>query len=114
MFHHNLTSADAVIALHWTQVDDFLTALHIALNDPIERAAAKYFRLALRKHAGDVILLDRQTMRPLARRILIAPFDEIFNRVAADAEFENVESHKTDVEQPKYRINRFAVFCLRV
>ncbi len=114
MRHHDLAAADAILARHRAQVDDLLAALDIALDDPIQRPAVNDLVLALGKHARDMMLLDRKSIGPLPGRILIAPFNEIFNRVTANSEFEYVQSHKLDLGQAAIGFNRNLLRSLSV
>jgi hypothetical protein len=77
-------------------VEQTLADLHLAADDPIERAAVQQFGGALRNHPRRVPLL-----RLLAGAAHLGhpdpdPALQVLDRVAADAELQEVQFHAAD------------------
>ena len=72
-----------------------LAHLHGALDHPVERTAVEELVDPLRHHAGDVEVLGASSRLPLLAQAPFDPFDEIVDRIAADAELDEVDGHES-------------------
>src|SRR5690606_25310035 len=95
--HHRVedepAAADALGVGKRPDIDQTLTALHAALDDPVERAAVEQFVDALGHHARGVELFDRLAGAPFLLELFGDPVLEILDAFAADAELYQMQSH---------------------
>jgi len=75
-------------------LEDTLAAHHLAADDPIERAAVGQLIGAFRHHAGAVEALRLLAILFLLAELLLDPVLQILDRVAADAEFDEMQGHE--------------------
>src|SRR6185437_7870399 len=91
---HNLTAPDAVLAGGRPDVENTLAAGDLAADHPIKRAAVAEFIRAFRYHAGSMDVLGLLSAFFLFLELLLDPFFEIRDRVAADAELDEMKGHR--------------------
>jgi hypothetical protein len=90
---HKPAAPDAVLVAERPHVEQFLPHLHVAADDPVERAAAQNFLHPLRDHARGVKMLRLSAGAAGGAQALLDPVLEILDGIAADAEFQDVEGH---------------------
>lgn len=92
-----MASANPFAICKRTYINQSLTALNIALDHPIERAAIHQLINTFGNHARGMELFGRQTSRTLFRQTEINPGCKVFNTVATDTQFYDMEWHKRDL-----------------
>jgi len=90
---NQVAAIDALLIRERAHIQQALTALDIPFDDPVERTAFQQFIDPFRHHSRCVKLFRHQSGRPLFRETEIDPGREIFYTVAADAKFDEIESH---------------------
>src|SRR5215203_7305717 len=96
--HHRLydeaAAPDAVAVGERPDRGEPLPAGDLALDHPVEGAAVDDRVEALRHHAGGVGLLVGTAEAPVVGAVLLDPILEVADRIAADAELQEVEGHR--------------------
>src|SRR5580704_9541458 len=90
---HDAAAADAVLVAKRPDVADALAAHDLAADHPIERAAVSELVCTLGHHAGAVDVLGLFAAFALVLELLLDPVLEVLDRVGADAELDEIESH---------------------
>jgi len=90
---HHAAAADAVLVGERAYGKNLLAATDLAANHPIERAAAGQFLGPLGHHAGGVDVLGLLAALFLLFELLLDPVFEVGDRVAANAEFDEMKGH---------------------
>src|ERR1043166_8586013 len=90
---HQAAAADAVLVDERQHGDDALAAQDLAADHPIERAARAQLVGALRHHARGVDVLGWLPALLLLGELLADPVAQVFDRVAADAELDEMQGH---------------------
>src|ERR1700731_3396706 len=90
---HDAAAADAVLVAKRPDGADALAAHDLAADHPIERAAVGELIGTLGHHAGAVDVLGLFAALALVLELLLDPVLEILDRVGADAELDEIESH---------------------
>ena len=98
LVEHEVAAADAIGVGEGANVAQRLPAGDLALDHPVERAvaalAAQDLVDPLRHHARRVLLLEGDAEAAVLHRLLLDPFGEVGDRVAADAELEKMQGHR--------------------
>src|ERR1700681_4047047 len=90
---HDAAASDAVLVAKRPDGTDALAAHDLAADHPIERAAVGELVGALGHHAGAMYVLGLFAAFALVLELLLDPVLEILDRVGADAELDEIESH---------------------
>src|SRR5258707_10814063 len=88
-----MAAADALLVDEWAHIEQPLPAHDLAADHPIERAAVAQLLGALGHHARPVHVLGREPALPALLEFLADPVLEIFDRIAADAKFDEMKGH---------------------
>ncbi len=102
-FENKVTAIDTLLIRKWTNIQQALTALDVALDNPVERATFQQLIDPFRNHSRCVKLFRHQTGRTLFSETEIDPSREIFDTVAADTKFDEIESHRGDLAKTNAR-----------
>ena len=92
-----MTAIDALFICKWTDIQQALPALHIALDHPVERTAFQQFINTLGDHSRGVKLFGNEPGSTLLSKPEIDPGCEIFDAVATDAKFDEIKCHGADL-----------------
>src|SRR5262245_58780507 len=90
---HQIAAADPALVDERAHVEEPLPAHYLAADHPVERAALAQLVGALGHHARAMQMLARQLTLPALRELLANPVLEVLDRVAADAELDEVKGH---------------------
>lgn len=101
-----MTAGNSLIISKGADISQYLAALDIALDHPIERSARQQFLDPLGHHARGVKLFRRQTGAPALIEPEIDPCCKIFDRSAADAKFNKIESHGRELTLSRAKVNQ--------
>lgn len=92
-----MAAIDPLIVSEWAHIEKTLTALHITLDHPVERPTLKELAYSLGHHAGGMKLFRYESGCALFSQPEINPGREIFDAIASNAKFDEIESHGTDL-----------------
>src|SRR5207237_200584 len=84
---------DAVAIPEGLDAHDLLTRGDLAADDPIERAAGEDLVDPLRSHARDMDMQLRQALLLGREHALRDPFLQLFDRLAADGQLDQMQRH---------------------
>ena len=91
---NKVAAINALLVRERTHIKQSLATLDIALDNPVERTTFQQFVDPLGYHSRRMKLFRHQTGSALFRKTEIDPSREIFDTVAADAKFDEIESHR--------------------
>src|SRR5215207_7789670 len=98
---HEMAAPDAVAVGERADGEEPLPAGDLALDDPVERAAVDDRLHPPRHHAGGVGLLVGAAEAAEMRPVLLDPLLEIADRIAPDAELDEVEGHRGSLRRAR-------------
>src|SRR5262245_63957580 len=88
-----IAATDSALVDERAHVEERLPAHHLAADHPVERAAVAQLVGALGHHARAMQMLARELALLALRQLLADPALEVLDRVAADAELDEVKGH---------------------
>src|SRR6185312_3883467 len=90
---------------------DQLPALDVALDNPVERTAIDDFGTARRHHAGGVPVFERFAVAATLVEAGGDPRFEVLDTIAADAQFQDIERHSSNLAPVRRRFNALPGFA---
>src|SRR5262245_26535593 len=90
---HQIAATDPTLVDERAHVEESLPAHHLAADHPVERAALAQVAGTLGHHARSMQMLARELALLALRELLADPALEVLDRVAADAELDEVKGH---------------------
>ena len=95
----------AVLISEWSHVKQPLPDLNVPADHPIKRTAVKQVVDPPRHHSRRVKLFRRKTGRSLHFELLLYPVGKAVDRLATDAEFDQVKGHVPRVDENRISVN---------